>query len=110
MEAFAMRNSALAIAALALTGFLPLATQSPSSTAKNVQVTLRWLGTAGWEISDGSTIVLIDPYISRIFGPQPPGRTPFARTPGDSRPQYGLDDLATPDNAAVDARVPRANY
>jgi L-ascorbate metabolism protein UlaG (beta-lactamase superfamily) len=105
-----MLKSALATAALALTGVLVLAAQNPPSAAKNGQVTLRWLGTAGWEISYGSTIILIDPYISRIFGPQPPGRTPFARTPGDSRPQYGLDDLATPDNTAVDARVPRADY
>ena len=105
-----MLKSALATAALALAVFVTLGTQNPPNTAKNAQVTLRWLGTAGWEISDGKTFILIDPYISRIFGPQPPGRTPFERTPGDSRPHYGLDDLATPDVAAVDARVPRADY
>src|SRR5690349_414752 len=105
-----MLKSALATATLALTGVLVLAAQNPPSAAKNGQVALRWLGTAGWEISDGSTIILINPYISRIFGPQPPGRTPFARTASDTRPQYGWDDPATPDTAAIDSHVPRANY
>jgi L-ascorbate metabolism protein UlaG (beta-lactamase superfamily) len=95
---------------LALIGLLALAAQNPPSTVKNAQVVLRWLGTAGWEISDGSAVILIDPYISRIFGPQPPGRTPFARPAGDTRPQYGWDDVAKPDEAAIDARVPRADY
>jgi L-ascorbate metabolism protein UlaG (beta-lactamase superfamily) len=105
-----MLKPVLATTALAVTGIFALAAQNPPSTAKNPQVTLCWLGTASWEIGDGSTIILIDPYISRIFGPQPPGRTPFARTPGDARPQYGWDDAAVPDAAAVDARVPRADY
>jgi hypothetical protein len=29
-------------------------------------VTLKYLGAAGWEISDGETVVLIDPYLSRL--------------------------------------------
>jgi len=105
-----MLKPALATTALALTGILALAAQNPPSTAKNGRVILRWLGTAGWEISDGATVILIDPYISRIFGPQPPGRTPFARPAGDSRPLYGWDDAVKPDEAAIDARIPRADY
>jgi L-ascorbate metabolism protein UlaG (beta-lactamase superfamily) len=105
-----MLKSATASLALVITGILTLAAQNPPTTTKSRQVVLRWLGTAGWEINDGSTIILIDPYISRIFGPQPPGRTPFARTTNDTRPQYGWDDPATPDIAAIDSRVPRANY
>jgi len=111
MEAFAMRNSAFAIAALALTGFLPLTTQSPSSTAQNVQVTLRWLGTAGWEISDGSTIILIDPYLSRINGPRPPGAgSAGTPVPRDARKLYGWDDVAAPNEAVIDTRIQRANF
>ena len=31
---------------------------------------LKYLGAAGWEISDGNVVVLIDPYISRVkLGP-----------------------------------------
>jgi hypothetical protein len=29
-------------------------------------VQLKYLGTAGWEIRDGTTVVLIDPYLSRL--------------------------------------------
>ena len=29
-------------------------------------VTLKYLGAAGWEITDGKTVVLIDPYLSRL--------------------------------------------
>ena len=42
------------------------------STALISQVTLKYLGTAGWEISDGNTVILVDPYVSRINGPPPP--------------------------------------
>jgi len=29
-------------------------------------VVLSYLGTAGWEISDGKIVILVDPYISRL--------------------------------------------
>jgi L-ascorbate metabolism protein UlaG (beta-lactamase superfamily) len=105
-----MRKSAFASFALATTLTCAVAGQNPPSSEKSGQVTLRWLGTAGWEISDGTTVILIDPYLSRIFGPQPPGRIPYTRTPGDARPVYGWDDVATPDVAAIDAHVQRANF
>ncbi len=74
------------------------------------QVILRYLGTAGWEISDGTTIVLIDPYLSRIIGPSPPGAPLIARTPGDTRPVYGWEDHPVPDVAVIDSHVPRADF
>lgn len=70
------------------------------------RVVLTWLGTAGWQITDGTT----DPYTSRIFGPQPPGRTPYTRAAGDTRPEYGWNDNATPDAAAIDAHIQRADF
>jgi hypothetical protein len=36
------------------------------SISAQPSVTLSYLGTAGWEITDGKTVVLIDPYISRL--------------------------------------------
>src|SRR6516225_1081350 len=68
-------------------------------------VTLEYLGTAGWKISDGTIVILIDPYLSRLFGPQPPGRPPAPRAPGDARPAYGWDDPATPDKSVIDAHI-----
>jgi L-ascorbate metabolism protein UlaG (beta-lactamase superfamily) len=83
----------------------PLAADSD----KNVRVTLRYFGTAGWEISDGTTVILIDPYLSRILGPQPPGRPPYAPEPGDTRPLYGWKDFAVPDTAAIEAHIQKAD-
>src|SRR5215472_4243446 len=85
--------------------------QNPPNSTQKSQVTLRWFGTAGWEISDGSTIILIDPYLSRINGPRPPGAgsagTPI---PGDTRKLYGWDDAAVPDEVAIDSHIRRANF
>jgi L-ascorbate metabolism protein UlaG (beta-lactamase superfamily) len=105
-----MRKSALAFFALTASVICALAAQKPAGVEKGGQAVLRWLGTAGWEISDGTTVILIDPYVSRILGPQPPGRAPYARTAGDTRPLYGWDDVATPDAAAIDAHARRADY
>ena len=35
--------------------------QDQRNAGANNQVILKYLGTAGWEISDGSTVLLIDP-------------------------------------------------
>ena len=105
-----MRQSALASLALVATGICAFAGQNSPNSEKSGQVILRWLGTAGWEISDGTTVILIDPYISRIYGPQPPGRIPYARTAGDTRPRYEWDSVATPDVAAIEAHLQGANF
>lgn len=87
-----------------------LAGQSAAPVDRSGQVTLRYLGTAAWEISDGTTTLLIDPYLSRIIGPPPPGAPLVARTPGDTRPVYGLEDRPVPDVAVIDSHVPRADF
>lgn len=87
-----------------------LASQRPPTTAQTGQVVLTYLGTAGWEISDGTTVILIDPYLSRINGPRPPGvGAAGAPIPADTRPLYGWDDIAVPDVATIDAHIQRAD-
>ena len=100
----------LAALALSATAVCGLAGQRGASDERSGKVVLRYLGTAGWEISDGTTIVLIDPYLSRIVGPSPPGAPPFPRTPGDTRPVYGWEDRPVPDAAVIDSHVPRADF
>jgi L-ascorbate metabolism protein UlaG (beta-lactamase superfamily) len=87
-----------------------LAAQRESSPGKTAPVTLKYLGTAGWEISDGTTIILIDPYLSRINGPAPPGGGSGHALVGDTRHTYGWNDIATPDEAAIDAHIQRADF
>ena len=76
------------------------------------RVVLKYLGTAGWEISDGTTVILIDPYLSRINGPAPPPLqgSPVHAVAGDSRRKYEWNDIATPDVAAIDGRIQRADF
>jgi L-ascorbate metabolism protein UlaG (beta-lactamase superfamily) len=83
--------------------------QNDSGAAKKVSVTLRYFGTAGWEISDGTAVILIDPYVSRINGPPPPGGS-GSRVTGDAHPKIGWDDIAAPDIAAIDSRISRADF
>lgn len=105
-----MRN--LAILCLCFTVIVAGATARPNpvGTKESGRVTLEYMGAAGWRISDGTTIILIDPYLSRILGPPPPLAPPYSRTPGDMRPVYGWNDVAAPDVAAIDAHVPHADF
>ena len=78
------------------------------SAEKSHQVVLKYLGTAGWEITDGTTSILIDPYLSRINGPTPPGGGTGHSLAGDTRRAYGWNDVASPDVAAIDPHIQRA--
>ena len=83
---------------------------NPAGTKESGRVTLEYMGAAGWRVSDGTTIILIDPYLSRILGPPPPLAPPYTRTPGDTRPVYGWNDVAAPDVAGIDAHVPHGDF
>ena len=69
-------------------------------------VTLKYLGTAGWEISDGHTIVLIDPYLSRLHMVTPNDDV----LPTDTRPLFARGDVVQSDTAAIDAHIQRADF
>lgn len=105
-----MRRAIPAFLLISAVAAFPSTCQESATSSKNGQTTLAWLGTAGWELSDGNTIILVDPYISRILGPQPPGRAPYIPLAGDTRKLYGWDDVPAVDTAAVDSRVPKANF
>jgi L-ascorbate metabolism protein UlaG (beta-lactamase superfamily) len=87
-----------------------LADQDQRSAAKAGQVVLTYLGTAGWEISDGTTVILVDPYLSRINGPAPPGGGTGHPIDADTRRAYGWNDLASPDIEAIDSHIQRADF
>lgn len=97
--------SAFALAALACP-----ATQGQQGAAHSYQVILKYLGAAGWEITDGTTTILIDPYLSRINGPAPPGGGSAHPMAADTRHAYKWTDVATPDIAAIDAHIQRADF
>ena len=102
-----MVKSGLACCVFAMLVLATTAAQNPPNAEKSNPVTLKYLGAAGWEISDGTTCILIDPYLSRINGPPPPGGHSMA---GDPRRAYGWGDVASPDVAAIDAHIQRADF
>jgi L-ascorbate metabolism protein UlaG (beta-lactamase superfamily) len=102
-----MGKSGLVFCLFTIVALVTLAAQNPPNAGKINPITLKYLGAAGWEIADGTTFVLIDPYLSRINGPPPPGGHPIA---GDSRRSYAWDDIASPDLAAIDAHIQHADF
>jgi L-ascorbate metabolism protein UlaG (beta-lactamase superfamily) len=102
-----MVKSALACCVFTMVALVTLDAQNQPNEGKSNPVTLKYLGAAGWEITDGTTSILIDPYLSRINGPAPPGGHSLA---GDTRRAYGWGDVASPDVAAIDAHIQRADF
>jgi L-ascorbate metabolism protein UlaG (beta-lactamase superfamily) len=81
---------------------------SSGPSAPPANVTLTWLGNAGWQVSDANTVILVDPYLSRIRAPAPPGAPPLPE--GDARPAYGWDDRPESDRATIDVHIHRADF
>ncbi len=73
-------------------------------------VTLTHLGAAGWEITDGRTVLLLDPYLSRLRVRGQFGVMATPAVPGDARRVFGPEDELVSDTAAVDAHVTRADW
>src|SRR5271163_3154004 len=77
-----------------------------SLPAASPGVQLKYLGTAGWELSDGTSVVLIDPYLSRLRRVTPND----GLLPGDARKLFAADDVAESDTATIDAHITRADF
>lgn len=64
---------------------------------------LTYFGAAGWRISDGNVVVLIDPWPSRLkYG--------GGGHPDDDRPDFARTDLAWSDTALIDSIIGEADF
>jgi L-ascorbate metabolism protein UlaG (beta-lactamase superfamily)/enamine deaminase RidA (YjgF/YER057c/UK114 family) len=64
---------------------------------------MTYFGTAGWRISDGKVVVLIDPYLSRLkYG--------GGGHPEDHRPAFARTDPAWSDTALIDSHITEADF
>ncbi|NNM05260.1 MAG: MBL fold metallo-hydrolase [Gemmatimonadetes bacterium] len=64
---------------------------------------MTYFGTAGWRISDGRVVVLVDPYLSRLkYG--------GGGHPEDDRPAFARTDLAWSDTALIDSHITEADF
>jgi len=69
-------------------------------------VSLTYLGTAGWQIANGRTVILVDPYLSRVKYPSPND----AVAPDDPRPLINVNSVVEPDAKTIDAHIQTANF
>jgi L-ascorbate metabolism protein UlaG (beta-lactamase superfamily) len=80
-------------------------------SSEHSQVTLTYLGTAGWQVTNGNIVLLIDPYFSRLRGkPSAPGMPGDKEDANDHRHIYAYDEPVPPDTSVIDTHVTRADY
>lgn len=85
-------QAAVVLAAIAILG----------SQASATELRLRYLGAAGWEMRSGDTVVLVDPYISRV---------PYGSVQGKpGQKVFGMADRIEPDTGMIDRIIERADY
>ena len=100
------------LALLVAMGALPAPGQDERKTVTPEgpsRVALTYLGGAGWIISDGRVTIVIDPFVSRPRFSEAPGKT-LEQVPGEQRPIHSATDPLVPDEAAIDKRIPKADY
>lgn len=94
--------AALILASSAARGQASKSVPAISASSRH-EIRLTYLGNAGWQITDGRIIVLVDPYLSQFR---------MVDT-GSGSPRMKMFDSATviePDTARIDAHVRRADY
>ena len=69
------------------------------------QVELKYLGTAGWKISDDTTTILIDPYISRVKLGNGPSVNKL-----DKRKTVLRSDFFVSDSILIDSLVDKVDF
>ena len=75
---------------------LALASLLFAARAVAAPIHLTYLGNAGWQIDDGRTVILVDPYLSQF------------RTARGGAPNDDTDPIITPDAASIDRHVQHA--
>ncbi len=100
----------LGVAFTLVTIAVPQSVVPQAPPAKKPQVTLTYMGTAAWEISDGKTVILIDPYLSRILIRASAGSASSGPVAGDTRTPHVWSDVVPPDAATIDAHIHQANF
>jgi L-ascorbate metabolism protein UlaG (beta-lactamase superfamily) len=79
-----------------------LSTISFQAATKTDCLKLTYLGTSGWEITDGNLVILLDPYYSRVRNAD---SSPNSKI--DNRPVIGEHDFIIPDAKAIDEHAPK---
>jgi L-ascorbate metabolism protein UlaG (beta-lactamase superfamily) len=63
-------------------------------------LTLTYLGNAGWQIEDGHTVIIVDPYVSQFHD----------KRMGNPKTSDDVDEVLVPDETQIAAHIPRADF
>lgn len=76
-----------------------------NASGQNKEIKLKYLGTAGWEMTEGELTILIDPYISRLkLGNGP------STSKDDHRKSYSEKDYYNSDTVSINKIITKADY
>lgn len=84
--------------------FIVALAASSTVNGQNKSLKLKYLGTAGWEITDGTIRILIDPYISRVKLGTGPSISPDDKRQTVNRNDYFVSDTVTI-NKIIDKKI-----
>ena len=76
----------------------PVAGPATHGVQPRRHIKLTFLGNAGWQIEDGQTTILVDPYLTEF------------KNGGADNQNTEDDPLVAPDTASIDAHIHQANY
>ncbi|HEX5069752.1 MAG TPA: MBL fold metallo-hydrolase [Vicinamibacterales bacterium] len=79
--------------------------RQPEAVTQQAGLRMTYFGAAGWEITDGRTVVLVDPYFTRAKYATP--NDPVS--PDDPRPITTNASIVASDTKTIDAHVTRAD-
>jgi L-ascorbate metabolism protein UlaG (beta-lactamase superfamily) len=97
------RNMRYLISIILLLILVPKYPRGQSNSSKeSKRITITYFGTAGWEITDGKTFILIDPYLSRLRR--------NSDNKDDTRRVYGDSDFVVSDTTTIDRHIRRADF
>lgn len=85
-------------------GLSSLLFYAPEVKSQNNGLRLKYFGAAGWEITDGKTIILVDPYISRLKLDGP------SINNDDNRKTFKRSDYFESDTALINNTIGKADF
>jgi len=102
---YSKRMSSLKTVFIQCLGLIYLLFYLPEVKGQDNSLELKYLGTAGWVISDGNITVLVDPYISRLKLGQGP-----STSEDDQRKSYSRSDYFESDTVLINTIITKADY
>ncbi|WDI33179.1 MBL fold metallo-hydrolase [Hyphococcus flavus] len=91
------------LAALTCMLLVTSAATAQSNQLADGELQFTYFGAAGWEISDGQVVVLVDPYISRL-------KYTDRGDTADTRRAFARNDIAVSDEALIDQTITKADF